>query len=248
MTSLATVSLASPAGAQSPTPQWYGYDTAPGEGFPPTAWYASHGANAVVVEGLGSLACTSFTATSIENYTNLWVDYDYQTITEITPQASCGTITQYKDLVFAIWAKAEDTADDPGRYWGGIMLDEEATYDFSPSTLESLNDGILTLMEKASGVSWYYEEDQPNGWYLSTYRAILGFSRQAPQAYTATMVGAINDMCGAYQVCTQMVTVDQNWPYPWNDYQWVTGQIFGVPWSNSTWGTGYWWNAFAATR
>jgi hypothetical protein len=74
--------LAAPSGAQTPT--FYSFDVSPGSGFPGPARYAPHTPNAVVVEGTGSIGCASAEST-IEFYTDLFIDDGYQTITEITP-------------------------------------------------------------------------------------------------------------------------------------------------------------------
>ncbi|MGH9090537.1 MAG: hypothetical protein ACRDZR_04015 [Acidimicrobiales bacterium] len=244
--------LAAPSGAQSPKPTFYSYDVAPGSGFPGAAPYATHTPNAVVIEGLGSLGCTSYSASSIEFYTDVSIDDGYQTVTEITPQAGCGNTTAYKDLVLEIYENVETTASEAGRFWGGFMFDEEPGYGFAPATLESLNRGTETLMTHTTGLGFYFTEDEPNGWSsLSTYKEIVEGSWEAPQAYSATMANTINQGCATYGtdgLCTQMMTVhtqaSTGITYPWTDYSYVTTRVFGYPLRIPGWGTGGWWNAY----
>jgi hypothetical protein len=134
-------------------------------------------------------------------------------------------------------------AADPGRYWAGVMLDEEAGYGFTPNQLEQLNSTVANLsVNDASGITWYFEEDQPNSWDLSTYNSILASSWPAPQAYSSSLVSAINSEYSTYNVCLNLVTVDTQLAYPWDDANYVTGLVTGTPWYNSYWGSGYWYN------
>lgn len=90
-----------PSQAQNPTPPWYMYDSAPGNGFPPAAPYEGSTPNAVVVEGLGSLGCM-YPQGNIEYYSFLWDYLHYQVVIEISPQSSCGTLGQYETLISQI--------------------------------------------------------------------------------------------------------------------------------------------------
>lgn len=240
----AVVLVTTPAGAQSPQPSWYSYDMTPSTGFPPDAPYTSAGANAVVVEGLGSLGCAGSNTSigAIEFWTDAWIDGGYQTITEISPQAYCGTLAQYESLLSQIESNVETYATNPGRYWGGLMLDEEPGFDFTAASLETLNSYTEALMGPTPGVSWYYTEDQPNGWKLPKYNAIVGDSIPAPQAYTSDMVNSINSECSTYGMCLNDVTVDADAAWEWDYWAWVVGNVSGSPWSSGDWGTGYWWN------
>lgn len=247
--------LATPSGAQSPTPTWYSENSYPGQNFPPTAPDASHGPNAVVVEGLGSLACTSYTVSSIEFYTDLWINEGKQTITEITPQTVCGNLTEYKNLILGIFENVETSSSNPGRYWAGFMYDEEPGYGFTPLALESLNSGTKSLMDTTNTFSWYFTEDEPNGWtssYKSStaeiYEEIVTGSWNAPLVYSTSMLQVVRTACSADSLCTQMVTVHGTATTgiepPWTDYRTVTGMVLGTPWYEAEWGNGYWWNEY----
>lgn len=231
--------------AQSPTPNWYMYDTAPKGAFPPTAPYQSRGPNAVVVEGLGSLGC-SYPENTVSYYSLYWVERGYQTFTEIGPQSYCGTLSQYKTMLYDIEQYMEKNSSDPGRYWGGFMLDEESTFGFSPSQLETLNRYVASVMDSAPGMTYFFTEAVPVDWSVATYNAITTGSWRSPQVHSSTDVAHANTACTYYGDCTNAVTTEANFSYPWDDYQYTTGQTHGAPWSNSTWGSGTWANEFRA--
>jgi hypothetical protein len=131
----------------------------------------------------------------------------------------------------------------PGRYWAGFMFDEEPGYNFSASELEALNSYTANLMVNEPGMSWYFTENQPNGWTLSTYNAIINGSWPAPQAYSSSMVSAINSECSTYSSCINLVTIDSAASGSWSSASYVTALVNGAPWNNSTWGSsGYWYN------
>lgn len=224
------------ARAQSPTPTYQMGDSYPGIGFPP-------GSSAVAVEGLGSLGCV-FSQSSIESATVSWTAASQKVVTEITPQTACGTISQYESLLSGIKYYVESYGTNPGTYWGGFMLDEEGGYGFSATQLETLNAYVESIMVTAPGMSWYFQEDQPNSWNLSTYNAILGNSWPAGQAYSSSMVAAMNAECTTYSNCQNLVTVNSKFASPWNSPAYVTGIVNGTPWSISYWGSANWFNVW----
>lgn len=222
------------ARAQSPTPTYQMGDSYPGNGFPT-------GSSAVAVEGLGSLGC-SYSASSIESATVSWTSQGKKVVTEISPQSACGTISQYESLLNGILTYVETYGTNPGTYWAGFMLDEEPGFGFTASQLETLNAYVESILVTTAGLTWYFQEDQPNGWILSTYNTILRNSWPAGQAYTSSMVGAMNAECSTYANCENLVTVDSYLASPWNSPSYVTGLVNGTPWSASYWGTGSWYN------
>lgn len=224
------------ARAQSPTPIYQMGDSYPGNAFPPAS-------NAVAVEGLGSLGC-SYSESSIKSATVYWTSLSNRVATEISPQSACGTISQYESLINGIKNYVETYGTNPGTYWAGFMLDEEPGFGFTASQLETLNAYVETIMAGTPGMSWYFQEDQPNGWILSTYNTILGNSWPAAQAYTSSMVGAMNAECSTYGKCQNLVTIDSYLASPWNSPTYVTGLVNGTPWSNSYWGAGNNWYNF----
>ena len=230
------VCVAGPAGAQSPTPTVYMKDVAPGGGFP-------SGASAVVVEGLGSLGC-AYSQSSIQTATVSFVNNLRKTVTEISPQSGCASIASYESLLNGIKNYVEANANNPGQYWAGFMLDEEPGFGFSSSQLETLNNYTENIMVSTPGLSWYFQEDQPNGWVLSTYNSILGYSWPAPQVYTGSMASATNSECSTYGNCTNLVTFWAGAPYPYNSLSYTLSHVNGTPWSVTSYWAGNWYNVF----
>lgn len=221
-------SNATHAWAQSPSFTVRMKDYAP-TGTPP-------GTLGKVVEGLGMGSC-SYSVSQIENATLLDIDTSYDTVTEISPQSYCTSISGYESRLDNIKSFIEQHANNPGRYWAGFMLDEEPGFLFTPSQLETLNNYVASIMVGTPGLSWYFEEDQPNGWSLSTYNTILEGSWPAPQVYSSSMANAVNSECNTYGECTNDVTVDGNASYPWDSASYVTGLINGSAWYSTTWGS-----------
>jgi len=234
----------SPASAQA-TPPWYLYDSYPGNSFPPTAPYEAHAPNAVVVEGLYPCEGSNYSVTNVENATVWWIALGYQTATEITPYYWCSGYTNINSYVVemaTIYQDVEAHAPNPGRYWAGFMFDEEPGYGFTASQLEGLNAYTRVTMSSAPGMSYYFTEDQPNGWDVGTYNSIISGSWPAPQVYSTSMALAVNAECSTYLLCTNLVTVGTTMPSPWNDYVWATAAVTGTAWSNAYWGTSTWCN------
>lgn len=244
--------LQTTAQAQSPTPKWYMFDTAPKGPFPPKARDWTKTANAVVVFGWGSLNCngTPYTVTNIKNSTTYWMNHGYQVVTELDPDSSCGTVSAYETEIHTIEKDVETThkATDPGRYWGGFLLDEERSEGFTPTQLVSLNSYVRTLMAHTTGLSWYFSADTMDGWAGSisgnaaTYHKIATGSWLAPQVYNGTDAKVVNYACSNYSMCTNDVTINEVTTGAWGNYVTVTGAVTGTPWSNSTWGATYWCN------
>ena len=234
--------IAHPAAAQTTTPPWYMYDSYASNSFPPTAPYESASPNAIVIEGLYPCEGSNYTTSAVAYWTYLWIQAGYQVVTEITPYAYCQSLGAYESEMATIEKDIEANATNPGRYWAGFMLDEEAGYGFGVSSLQSLNSYVSNMMAGTTGMSWYFEEDQPNGWILSQYNSVLGNSWPAPQAYTSSMISAINGECTTYGNCTNLVTVNSQFAYPYDDYAWVTSQVGEYAWSNSYWGNSTWVN------
>jgi hypothetical protein len=86
------------------------------------------------------------------------------------------------------------------------------------------------------GLSWYFTENQPNGWYLATYNSIVEGSWLAPQVYSSSMAGAVNTECRTYGKCMNDVTVDGVGIYPWYSSDYVTGLVTGSAWHVAAWG------------
>jgi hypothetical protein len=242
------------AAAQSnPSATRYMYDSRPNNGAPPTFPGQSSGPQAYVVEGLGAsqgnCSNTNFTEAKIRDQAVSWLNGSHNTIIEITPQKDCASLATYEGLIDRLVDYVEGHTSNASTRFGGIMLDEEPGYKFSVSDLEALNDHVHDKMYAEPGISWYFTEDQPNGWGLSTYDAIIGFSTPTPQVYTTSMLNAVNADCTQLDNCLNVVTVPLSSSFaPYNDPSYTLPRVTGVAWSvaYSEWG-GWsigWWNAY----
>lgn len=237
----------------NPDAFYYAYDSRPFNGYPPTYPGEVIGPDAVVVEGLGAGLCgtsTLYTEAKIEQQTVSWLNANYNTFTEITPQANCGTVSDWEGVVDRIvaYVEAHAPAYAPTN-WAGIMLDEEPGYLLTATQLESLNNHVHTTMAGTPGMSWFFLEDQPNGWALATYHAILaaGSGTPAAQAYSSSMVNAINNACTTYSDCINLVTVWNGATPSWNDPEYTLPRVHGAAWFTTygTWHPGDgWWNGY----
>jgi len=224
------VAVAAPAAwAQSPGYTRFMQDFAPGRGYP------AH--TGKVVEGLGLGTCL-YTVAETEAATVASLNNSYRTVTEISPQSYCvgSGIAGYEGKIHKIYNYVESHTSHAPAYWGGFMLDEEPGFGFSAAQLEALNRYVASLMNPSPGVSWYFTENQPNGWYLATYNAIVEGSWLAPQVYSSSMAGAVNGECGTYGKCMNDVTFDSVGLYPWYSSGYVTGLVTGSAWHVAAWG------------
>jgi hypothetical protein len=218
------------AWAQSPSHTVKMRNFAPGAAYP--------GTTGKVIEGLGLGACL-YSVSRVEAATVNSLRNGFRTVTEISPQPYCVTsgVASYKSKLRAIYNYVESHTANAAAYWGGFMLDEEPGFGFSASQLRVLNRYIASLMNAAPGVSWYFTENQPNGWILSTYNSIVGGSWLAPQVYSSSMANAVNAECSTYGRCMNNVTIDGVGSYPWNSPARVAGMINGSAWHVGAWGS-----------
>jgi hypothetical protein len=238
---------------QSPNPAWYMYDSRPYNGQPPIYPGEPTNPHAYVVEGLGAGQCgtsTLYTEAKIEGQTVNWVNASQNTVTEITPQATCASLATYEAEMDRIvdYVEAHAAAKAP-QYWAGLMIDEEPGFSFTASQLESLNNHHAVKMGGTPGLSWFFLEDQPNGWVLATYNAILnaGAGWPAPQVYSQSMANAVNSECSTYSQCRNLVTVWTAATPSWNDPEYTYPRVNGPSWytSYSSWFPGDgWWNGY----
>jgi len=222
-----TALTAAAAWAQSPDNNRFMVDFAPGGSYPTQT--------GKVVEGLGMGSCL-YSAAQVEATTVASLSRSYFTITEISPQSYCAGLTSYEGALRSIYRYVEAHTSRAPEYWAGFMLDEEPGFGFSAAQIEALNTYVASLMNPSPGVSWYFTENQPNGWYLSTYNSIVEGSWLAPQVYTSSMAGAVNAECSTYGKCLNDVTVDGIGSYPWNYTVYVAGLIRGSAWHVAAWG------------
>jgi hypothetical protein len=228
----ATTAVAAPAArAQSSSITRFMFDFAPGRAFPA---YTGK-----VVEGLGLGSCL-YSVAQTETATVASLNRSWRTVTEISPQSYCvgAGIRSYEVRIHSIYSYVETHTSHAAAYWGGFMLDEEPGFGFSAGQLEVLNQYVAALMNRSPGVSWYFTENQPNGWNLATYNNIVAGSWLAPQIYSSSMASAVNAECRTYGKCMNDVTVDGVGFYPWYSVSYVTGLILGSPWRVAAWGPG----------
>ncbi|HEX5241515.1 MAG TPA: hypothetical protein VFW20_11005 [Candidatus Limnocylindrales bacterium] len=171
-------------------------------------------------------------------------------MTEFTPQATCASIATYEAEIDRIVAYVEaNAAANAPVDWAGVMLDEEPGYGYTASQYESLNNHLYSTMSGTAGMSWFFLEDQPNGWALSTYNAIVlaGGGWPAPQVYSSSMASAVNNECSTYSQCRNLVTVWSGATPSWNDPEYTLPRINGPAWNTtySGWFPGQgWWNGY----
>ena len=209
---LAAMSGAEPAWAQSPVPNAYFLDWAPGNHSATT--------NGLQVEGLGGINC-SYSQSSVEAA----AVYDlntlrHATIVEISPQSGCGTISQYETLISNI--NAYVVAHAPNHYvqlFGGFIMDEEPGFGFSYSQLVTLNEHVSSVVTSTSGSDWWYaNQGNCSGcWTQSQYNTLTYYSGHyngtpAPQVYNNFMRDQANNSGFNYQ----MVNCWSGAPYPYN--------------------------------
>lgn len=240
------------AGAQSPNPSWFMEDANSADAYPAYA-------NAVVVEALGmigSCSVTPYTQSQVETAADNWINAKEQVVVEISPQGGCDgySVQGYVSAIANVVQSIENAvgASAYGRYFGGMMLDEEPNYGFTIPQLESLN-------EQASSVTKLFPETanwSGSGWSLSDWEAITAGTPLAPagsyvfvpspQVYNSTMASYTNSMvaagyaeAGVLVTCTLDATATES---GWNSCTYAPGQISGGPWSDTNWGGGYWYN------
>jgi hypothetical protein len=180
--------------AQSPAPGHHFFAVSPNDAYQP-----DHAG--VVVQGLGMGSCDSREAPT-KAMTVRYIEGDTPVWTEISAQATCGSISDYERHISSIisYIQANVTSSGIGKYWAGFMMDEETGWMFSPAQLETLNGYISSQMESLSGVPWWSLEgfvsdgDDGDGcaWSHATYDAVLGDGWQAEQIEHDCNVDLVN--------------------------------------------------------
>ena len=201
----------------------------------------------IVVEGLGSGSC-SYSQSAIQQMTAKYVNDKLPVMTELSPQSSCNSISNYESEIKAIKSYVVNNASSTyQQYWAGFMLDEETGFGFSASQLESLNSYVTNLMLGVSGVPWFFTEvfSGQGDWSQSTYNSIVSGSVPAPQIATSYMVNLTN---GDTNAAANLVTWSTSYASPYNTLVGATGAINGLPWDenykNPTGPDQYWANHF----
>jgi hypothetical protein len=228
------LALASPALAQSPTPHARMWMMYPGGSWP--------GTDATVIEGLGMGNC-SYSVSQVEDATVSQLDAGHNTITEVSPQngddgGACASRSGYKTMLTDINSYVEDHASNASTDWGGFMLDEETGWGFTATQYEILNGNVASIMDNDPGVSWYFTENAPEQWSVSTYDALAGSSWLAPQIYNTSDADNANAACNDYELCTNAVSIWSQLAAPWDELDYVTGLIDGTPWNAAGWDSG----------
>jgi len=196
------------------------------------------GSSGMVVEGLGMGSCT-YSLSSVEAWTVTWVNYGYDTFTEISPQSGCGTISQYETWLSQVKSYVESNAgNNAHNYWGGFMLDEETGWGFSASQYETLNAYAYNVMAGTPGVSFLATENRPVQWSLGVWNALIADGWIAPQVYSTYDPPIVNGECSTYGICINMVTWESGTTYSQSG---ASNVINGAAWYG--WGS-YWENVY----
>jgi hypothetical protein len=228
--------VAGDANAQSPSPNAYFLDWPPGNDTSTT--------NGLETLGLGAgLGGCSYSYASIIDQTVYDIDRGQATITEISPQSYCGSLTAYEDQIAGIVIVVEEEADsNVGHLWGGILLDEEPGFDFSVSQLLSLNAYVDSLMLGTPGITWFYV-DQGNCsgcWTQAQYDSLTDSSGvygiPAPQVYNSFQAAEANNSGFNYQLvyCWPGATYPYDAGcgygfYPYGNGSYAAASIAGTP-------------------
>ena len=202
------------------------------------------GDRTIGVAGLNQVAFNASTL-QIAQDTDAWIRARHFAATEITAYAPClpgstsNKINKLESILSSIFTHVTKYAPDWQTYWLGFMMDEEASYGFSPSSLETINHYLNGLMLGASITSnaFYFTEDFPNGtpadWTLAEYNSILSLSFPAPQVYNSYMVSFVNAACSKYKDCVNDVTINSHLSGTFGSPSAVTKMIHGQPYTAS---------------
>jgi hypothetical protein len=212
---------------------------------PNTSWPGS--ANAVVVEGLAlGEGGYVYSFDSTASATIAWINGHNETITEVSPQCTIAGISTWESAIYSLVGHIEAYSNNPGQYWGGIMLDEEADANWhcTVSEFESLNRYVENLMTSTTGMSWVFDENFPNGspsdWTEADWVNITGSSYPAPQMYNDYMFNFMGNICSHYSLCTNLPTVNSTSSTYTSSY--VQSHMPGYLWTTSYWESGGWLN------
>lgn len=228
---------ASAASAQTPAPNSYFLDWAPGN--------HTHSTNGLQVEGLGSIGC-SYSLASIEQATVYDLNTLRQaTITEFSPQSACGSIAQYESYIDLLvnYVEANSPTYAP-RLWGGVLLDEEPGFGFSYTSLVALNGYVNSRMASTPGVSYWYEnQGNCSGcWTQAQYDTLTVSSSYgglpAPQVYNNFMRDQANSSGFNYQLVNCWSGAPYPYDvgcssgyYPYNNGSYAASSITGSPYN-----------------
>jgi hypothetical protein len=127
------------------------------------------------------------------------------------------------------------------------MLDEETGYGFNAAQLTSLSSYTNTLMSSTSGMTYWFNEDQPNSFTSAQYHTLLASGGyQMPQVYTTSMEGTVNYECSTYGGCaniiTECYTCSSGSNVMFNSWTYAIDNVSGNSEQIASWGTGYWFN------
>jgi hypothetical protein len=204
----------------------------------------------IVVEGLGLGSCSATNLSQLETQTVAYLNAGRATVSEISPQAVCGSIAGYESVIQTLTTYVYAHASSPAQLWGGVMLDEESGWGFTWTDYSNLNTNVRNTLSAVSGIPWLYTEDfscNSGCWTLAEYNAITQLSYPAPQIVTSFMVGLANN--GGSGRAGNLVTWGTAYPAPYNTVAGATGPVLLAPYSQSfsqpyTW---YWSNQWTAT-
>ncbi len=241
------------AEAQSPNPYWYLADINTTQGFP-------MGANAVVVEALGMIANCNFSPYTPNEVISKVAGFiklngsESQAILEISPQTICDTsVTDYINAIEGAVTEIYYAVGQSefSRYFGGVMLDEEPAYGFSPSQLDYINQQVSANIE---GSKLFTEVGYcASCWSQSSYESITTgnngvgspsnlFYVPSPQIYNSAMATEQNNSTNDGSSMSTLVTCPVSPSTGIFNCPTAVADTIGVPWTDGNWGGGYWVN------
>lgn len=245
------VSQPLPAFAQSPAADAYMTDVNSSHPFP--------AANAGVVEAVGMLGTCNYspyTPGEVASTAEGWMNAGEDTVIEVSPQTYCDSLSVYEAGISYTIAAIKAGTGSTAFYndWGGLMLDEEPDYGFTPSQLESLNSYLVN--NSLDGGKLFIESSNYPGsaWSQADYESITwgpssGLLQVAdPQVYNSNHADYVNqgiadgNSSSTVVTCTGYSGAGGASP-PWNSCSYAPGQINGSAWANDfIWeGTGSTW-------
>lgn len=221
------------ASAQSPYPNGSWADWAPNN--------VQYGANGIIIEGLGMFGC-GYSLSSVKAATVQTINDGHATLTEVSPQSYCASLSQYEIAIGGLINYVEVYADDPGKYWGGVILDEEPGFGFSVSQLITLNQYVESkIATLASGATWWWTNigNCQSCWSQSQYTSLTtdAGGYPAPQVYNDFMATQAN---GA-GFTENMVTTSAEADYPYDSASYAIGKVYGQPFYASFGGSYHYW-------
>jgi hypothetical protein len=236
----------SSARAESPSPSSKMTDVNTYYGYP-----TGYNAGVLFADAPGCNGSTTpYYPTSVENEAVSWINAGHQTILMLDMASGCDShIADYESLANALVSNISGrvSVSNMNRYFGGIMVDEEPwfwTSATAAATDYSNFNAWLVINEPGIPLS---ELGNAGGyWTQAQYNEVAWtYSWSAPQVYNTRTEDNQNVLLNSYGGFETLVTCyPGHYSYPFDTCANAASVIDGGPWTNSTWGGGYWYNQF----